>query len=121
MPKANLLEIAKAVDSGAGGLEMIRPDESEVAFIPISTDGEKVTIQMNDDVSILLFTDGLTEIKDEKNRLVGEKILLEIVTQNGLLPSREIISKLADKAQELKKTQDNQDDLTILGIDMKSD
>ena len=84
---------------------------------PVADPGEKVTIQLNSDSSILLFTDGITEIKDEKNNLIGKEILMEVISQNITLSSKEIINKVITEVQKLRIAQANQDDLTILGID----
>jgi serine phosphatase RsbU (regulator of sigma subunit) len=80
--------------------------------------GEKATIQLNDDSSIFLFTDGITEIKDKKSIQVGEKILIEVATQNVTLSSKEIVSKILVEAQKLRLEQTHQDDLTILSVDI---
>ncbi len=81
--------------------------------------GNKETIYLNKNDCLFLYTDGLTEAKNDKGKMIDKKHIYNIIEQN-INASREVISKkLVDSVIAFKGSRQFVDDLTILTIERK--
>ncbi|MCB0521456.1 MAG: PP2C family protein-serine/threonine phosphatase [Saprospiraceae bacterium] len=75
---------------------------------------EQGSIQLNDEALILLFTDGLTELQNEKGEFVDQDFGHHFVLNNYRLPAAEFNRKLMDELDIFKGQAKFQDDFTVL-------
>ncbi len=82
--------------------------------------GDKQTIILDGGDSLIFFTDGVTEIKNVNNKILGEEFLIDIVSQNLQFPITKIIETVMEKIQKLKTGKNKLDDITILNVAIDS-
>ncbi|MBN2413228.1 SpoIIE family protein phosphatase [candidate division KSB1 bacterium] len=81
--------------------------------------GNKETIYLNKNDCLFLYTDGLTEAKNDKGKMIDKKHIYKIIEQN-IESSREFISKeLINSVITFKGSRQFVDDLTLLSIERK--
>jgi len=74
-------------------------------------------LALDKDDNVFLYTDGLTDIFNKKNKPVfSEEKLLAFLKQNLSMKEPEIIRKLMSTIRSLKQTKDFEDDIAILDI-----
>jgi len=81
--------------------------------------GEKETIYLNNIDCLFLYTDGLTEAKNDKGEMFDQKHLYKIIEQNMNASREEISEKLVNSVMTFKGSKQFVDDLTILSIERK--
>jgi phosphoserine phosphatase RsbU/P len=90
--------------------------ETEGVFLGMfdSPEFEQKEILLEKGDKILLYTDGLTEAKDENNELFGSQRLTKILLDNHSLSSENLFQKILDEVKEYNNNQKIDDDLTML-------
>ncbi|MCD8193267.1 MAG: SpoIIE family protein phosphatase, partial [Tannerellaceae bacterium] len=73
-------------------------------------------IQLAPGDSLLLYTDGVTEARNNKNELFGEKRLEEICTGFMSASPKAIIDQVTQAVTEFEKGKEQSDDITLLAI-----
>ena len=63
---------------------------------------------------ILVYTDGLNEAENPQQELLGNARLLELMADNQLITSRQVIEKLMNAVEEHRAGADPNDDLTLM-------
>jgi len=81
--------------------------------------GNKETIYLNKNDCLFLYTDGLTEAKNDKGNMIDKKHIYKIVEKNIDASREEITKKLIDSIIKFKGSRQFVDDLTILSIERK--
>ena len=76
---------------------------------------ESETLQLNTDSKLICFTDGLTELEDEKGNQLETKGLIELIQSKKSL--KEIENAIHQKISELQYSSRLQDDITLLFVD----
>lgn len=64
--------------------------------------------------SIVLYTDGITEATDEKNRMFGEEKLLEILSDYSILPFDKLSETIIKAVHNYQRGVEQVDDITLL-------
>ena len=81
--------------------------------------GNKETIYLDNEDILFLYTDGLTEAKNDKGKMIDKKHIHNVIREN-IEASRDVISKkLIDSVIDFKGSRQFVDDLTILSIARK--
>jgi sigma-B regulation protein RsbU (phosphoserine phosphatase) len=75
---------------------------------------ESILIAPNDE--IFLYTDGLTEAEDVDNKLFGDDLLLQVISQHATASPREMIEIATKAVAEHVKGHTQSDDLTMMSI-----
>lgn len=81
--------------------------------------GQEIAFKLKKGETLLLFTDGISEVPNDENRHFEEKmsdVLLEIKNKKGT----EILEHLIKAAKKFSKKDHKWDDIAILGIENKS-
>lgn len=69
---------------------------------------------------LFLFSDGLSEIMNSREEMLGMESLKEIITENSHLSAEEIKRKLLDFSIKFSESEINRDDLTFIILKVKS-
>lgn len=78
--------------------------------------GEEYQIDLSNDESLILYTDGLSEIEIGDGKHFEDGGLVNTISQNLRLSLDELLDRLLAESDKFKKTNPYQDDLTIVGI-----
>lgn len=73
---------------------------------------ETVTLQEND--TIILFTDGVTETRNRKGDFLGEERIEALFKDTAPLSAEAVMNKLVNAVQKFRKDQPQHDDVTII-------
>ena len=76
----------------------------------------QATVQMRHNEGLLLFTDGVTEAQDTKNRFFTQESLMNTVSLTAGLTPRERIAAILSRIREFTKNRPLDDDLTLLAL-----
>jgi sigma-B regulation protein RsbU (phosphoserine phosphatase) len=71
---------------------------------------------LNSGDMILFYTDGATDILDEKEEEFGEEKLIELVKENLKLTAKEITEKIIDEIKKFQGVQEQADDITLIVV-----
>jgi sigma-B regulation protein RsbU (phosphoserine phosphatase) len=63
---------------------------------------------------LFLYTDGLTEAKDENGELFGTQRLIKILQENNWLSGENLFQKILDEIKEYSKNPNTDDDITMM-------
>ncbi len=80
---------------------------------------EEVSIQLDRGDTLLLYTDGLSEVENESGEQFDAARLREVLLQNAHITGRELFTTLVGSSRDFGKTNHKWDDITILGIERK--
>ena len=72
------------------------------------------TIQINNEALILSFTDGLTDVRNEKGNIFDENFLIQFSQQNEFSSASIFNKLLMEEINRFKGDQDYPDDITVL-------
>ena len=75
---------------------------------------EEVEVAYQKDDILFLFSDGLSEIMNDKDEILGTENLRRIIQNNHQLPLKEIKQKIIDFSIKFSGNQPNKDDLTFI-------
>lgn len=67
---------------------------------------------------VFLFTDGLYEIENSSGEYLGDQEVRRIIFENRTLPARMIVEKLMETVYSFAGTQELNDDVNVIGIDL---
>jgi phosphoserine phosphatase RsbU/P len=76
----------------------------------------QATVRLRHKEGLLLFTDGITEAQDPKNRLFTQEALMNTVSLTAGLTPRERIAAILSRIREFTKNRPLDDDLTLLAL-----
>lgn len=82
---------------------------------------KQVSIQIDEDDIIVLYTDGVTESVNPSNEMFGEVRLKSLILEHASLSSHEILTKIIDEVQNFSEFQPQFDDITLLIIKGQND
>ncbi|MEI7941827.1 MAG: PP2C family protein-serine/threonine phosphatase [Candidatus Riflemargulisbacteria bacterium] len=90
--------------------------ETEGVFLGMfeSPEFEQKDIILEQGDKIFLYTDGLTEAKDETGELFGTQRLIKILQENNWLSGENLFQKILDEIKEYSKCPNTDDDLTMM-------
>jgi sigma-B regulation protein RsbU (phosphoserine phosphatase) len=77
----------------------------------------EITYHKND--ILFLFSDGLSEIMNDQDKMLGMDNLERIITHNSHLSAEEIKQKLLDFSIQFSETEISRDDLTFIILKVK--
>ena len=80
---------------------------------------ENDEIQLAPGDSLLLFTDGLSEARDERGEEFGLDRILEVVERSDTRDVRHSVEALHMNLTEFRKLEPQRDDITIVGLSVK--
>lgn len=72
---------------------------------------------MEESDSLILYTDGLSEIQNEANEQFGYEFLKNMILENSEKSGEKLIEHLVSLARRFSNQDHNWDDITILGIE----
>ena len=72
------------------------------------------TINLSDDAYLLIFTDGITDIKNAQGKYFDESMLGDLVCNNNHLGAEQFNKMLMRQAEDFKGSMDFPDDITVL-------
>jgi len=78
---------------------------------------EEVSIQLDRGDTLLLYTDGLSEVENESGEQFDAARLQEVLLQNAHATGRELFTALVGSSRDFGKATHKWDDITILGIE----
>lgn len=81
---------------------------------------ESDTINITDDAYLLIFTDGITDIKNNAGEFFDELMLGDLVCENNHLSAEQFNKNLMQKAETFKGDMDFPDDITVLTCKFKA-
>ncbi|TDI85553.1 MAG: response regulator [Caldithrix sp.] len=81
------------------------------------TPGQEVVIKLEESDSLILYTDGLSEIQNEANEQFGYEFLKNMILENSEKSGEKLIEHLVSLARRFSNQDHNWDDITILGIE----
>jgi len=79
--------------------------------------GNPVDFELQKGDCLFLYTDGLSEIENEKQKQFGDELLSKEIMQHIKSPTGELVNQLVNAAQKFSKSQHEWDDLTIIAIE----
>lgn len=90
--------------------------ETEGVFLGMfdNPEFEQKDIVLEQGDKIFLYTDGVTEAKDENGELFGTQRLIKILQENNWLSGENLFQKIIDEIKEYSKAPTNDDDLTMM-------
>lgn len=90
--------------------------ETEGVFLGMfeSPEFEQKDIILEQGDKIFLYTDGLTEAKDENGELFGTQRLIKILQDNSWLSGENLFQKILDDIKEYSKSPTTDDDITMM-------
>jgi sigma-B regulation protein RsbU (phosphoserine phosphatase) len=77
---------------------------------------ERVKFALEDNTLILIYSDGLEELMNQKQELFGQERITELLKLNKEKSSKEIVKKIMQSAEEFAGGKSFQDDLTMILI-----
>lgn len=96
------------------------PDGVAIGLINFSRDKMKeIEVDYHKDDILFLFSDGLSEIMNDEEKMLGMENLEKIITQNSHLSAEEIKQKLLDFSIRFSETEISRDDLTFIILKVK--
>ncbi len=100
--------------------ERLYPDGVAIGLINFSRDKMKqIEVDYHKDDILFLFSDGLSEIMNEQEKMLGMDNLETIIIQNSHLSAEEIKQKLLDFSIRFSETEISRDDLTFIILKVK--
>lgn len=84
------------------------------AFENFTFINEQFTLNQND--TIFMYTDGVTEAMNQQHKLFGEQRLLELVSVSGELPLPELINSTLNGLASFVDGYEQSDDITVLAL-----
>ncbi len=76
---------------------------------------EEIKLQIEHNVSLFLYTDGVTEAEDKNKNLYSDKRLIDMLQQcTNLESAKEIVEKVADDVHRHASGTDQSDDITMM-------
>lgn len=98
----------------------LSPDGIAIGLINFSREKIKeIEVNYNKNDILFLFSDGLSEIMNDKGELLGIENLEKIITQYSHLPAEEIKQKLMDFSIQFSETEISADDITFILLKVK--
>lgn len=67
---------------------------------------------------VMLFTDGLYEVEDDRGIYYGEERLLEFIGSHAAMPKAQLFSKILEDAKQYAGPRGMDDDVCLLGVDV---
>ncbi len=67
---------------------------------------------------LLLFTDGLYEVEDARGELYDQNLLLETVTRQRALPTRELFQEILQEARTFSASGAFLDDVCLVAVEV---
>jgi serine phosphatase RsbU (regulator of sigma subunit) len=96
------------------------PEGVAIGLINFSREKIKeIEVGYKKDDILFLFSDGLSEIMNSREEMLGMESLKEIITENCHLPAEEIKQKLLDFSITFSGSEVNRDDLTFIILKVK--
>jgi serine phosphatase RsbU (regulator of sigma subunit) len=74
------------------------------------------TVQLEDDQSLLLYTDGVTETWSNDKEMYGEHRMLSLITDNGY-QGGELLDRILYSLSEFAGSREQADDITLLAVE----
>jgi serine phosphatase RsbU (regulator of sigma subunit) len=102
-----------------GSKVMLKTDGLFLGVFPDILLREKETDYIRGEHRMILYTDGLTEAVNANSEMYGTERLLNIATQTLSLSPNEAVSAILAHQKEFCGTQQQEDDMTLLVIDLK--
>ncbi len=84
------------------------------SFSPIPMQVEVGEIHLSDEAMILVFTDGLTDLKDDEGNFINEEVLQDFLQKNESLPAQVFNDALMKHIERFKEGEAYPDDFTVL-------
>lgn len=81
---------------------------------------EEMRIQLEEDDCLILYTDGLSEAENQAGKFFGSGSLIQTLLRSCDRPGSEIVEDLATSARQFSQPDHEWDDMTILGMEVKS-
>jgi serine phosphatase RsbU (regulator of sigma subunit) len=80
---------------------------------------EENTIPLSRGDLVLLYTDGVTDLRNQEDEMYGRERLVRFITNNGDKSSQEILDLLFEKLSKFGEGRSQFDDITALAIKRK--
>lgn len=104
----------------SGDVKKLISNSPIIGFLDgVDYQSETVNLEVSD--RIVLFTDGIPELRNSKDELYGMERFLKILKDNNKKKPKDLLSILTDNLNEFKMDFKPQDDMTILVIDIIDD
>ncbi|MBI5555167.1 MAG: serine/threonine-protein phosphatase, partial [Elusimicrobia bacterium] len=104
--------------STTGSVEVIQSGGFVLGMLPeIETYLENKELKLNSGDKVILYTDGVTEARDPREELYTLERLIASVQKHGHKPAEELIEALRQEVYGFISTQDQYDDITLVGIE----
>lgn len=95
-------------------IELLKVGSTVLGAVPKLPKTEKGKIKIKDPVQLIMYTDGVTETKNKKGELLGEKGLYKIIEQNKHIQGAEEMNTCIETAvQRYAEEGDIKDDITL--------
>lgn len=124
--KQGIMEFTNAGHNGAfliKAAKQIEALETQSTCIGVFLDytfkGKQIKLSGGD--KLVLYTDGITDTRNKKGEFLSVKLLKTILLDNGNLPAKEMIEKIMEKVSQFSDGASQDDDRTLLVIDVLSD
>ena len=101
----------------SGVVDRVEPRGSALGLLDVETFSRTLTeaeIALGEQDSLVLYTDGLTETRDREGREIGYNGLEALARKYAALPTREMVSAMAEEIKAFAGGQDQHDDFTLL-------
>lgn len=111
---------ALVIRSQTGEAFQLRTMGPPVGIFPndMITYEEKVFSLMSGD-KLLIYTDGYTELVNPEGKMLGPLRFQKFLQANARLPIEELMDKIYEYGQNFLENGENNDDITLVGIEMK--
>ena len=103
------------VNAASETCETMRFDSAALNLTPASTYREEI-FPFNIGDMILLYTDGLTEVSNDRDELFGERRLLEVIKDATPCSSAELTSHILEAAHQFAGQDSLADDMAIIAV-----
>lgn len=77
---------------------------------------EEVELKLNKNDNVLLITDGINEVSDEKNQQFGYEHLVDILEEKDLTSAKDINTQIKNKIEIFSANDAYDDDMTVISL-----
>ncbi|MBR5656712.1 MAG: SpoIIE family protein phosphatase [Prevotella sp.] len=77
---------------------------------------EMQEMTMQPESTLFLYTDGLTEARNEQNKMLGRARMMQMISECGTTSTKQLVEMVVEQVKEFSKNAEQSDDLTLLAI-----
>lgn len=108
------------INKDTGDLKSLTPNSPIIGMVK-NVNYKSETIQVAESDRIILFTDGVIELRNEKRELFGADNFINLLIKNNKKSPEQLINIINDELNNYKGKNKSDDDITLLVVDIISE